>query len=1046
MILPGWRIVGTIGVGSYGKVYEVEKVSSFGVGGGNRSAIKVISVPPGDEEYDYYMDNGYDEASVTAMFKKQLEKVDTEFKILEELKGNSNIVSYEDHDVVEHENHRGWDIFIRMELLTTLTDYLNPNRPKRDGLEDPKVDDEFIIRMGSDLCRALELCQKHNVIHRDIKPSNVFVNKDGFFKLGDFGIARMVAERTRGTSRMGTPDYMAPEVYNGKSYDIRADICSLGLLLYWLLNGRRTPFLPLDGSVPTPDDKQRALSRRVQGEVLPPPQNGSRELQSVVLKACAWNPKDRFESPKELREALNKVATNGLTVESAISLEVDSSLKDAGTQRVLLTAEMIQKLEELPNAIEQNNWEDANKQKEFFEAFLKEEEASFLQQLHKSSEELKGVGNQLSEDHKEDLVRIGRDFDDEVRKAISVLEQNHQVVEKEMNVHIRRKSDDLRGVSSKYIQLLEELCREKQEELSKYSEEAINRIENVCESRTTILAGEIEQQTNGIYECCDKKENICERTLQERVTILKELFFQQADDLMCRYAKVPGWEEKGVAAAEVLKEKGRNIVESYEDWGKSIIQDAFNRSRKTLQTLGFQEKIKCDVMTELALQSQESMREQTCRAIDELGNYARQGIQSIERTADLAAQKIDQKKAKKEQKVKQKADKLQKNNNDEQIEKMQLAIKSLSKRKPLILACLAGIVAVILLVSFIPHITSNSKDEFTLAVSDIKKNNETEFVWVDKGQTDITALKHANNILKLDLTRNRITDINPINSLTSLVELRLNENFIEDISCINWGEFEDLTLVNLSGNAIVSIAPLDACPNLKTLALIDCELKEVSSLKNLTALENLYLSDNQITSLSSLKNLKNLKKLYLNNNPNLTLEEIHALKNSLPECEFYYDRIKAEKISIEPSTIVFSAIGKTATVKIDIFPVDADADVIWTSSNQTVATIDDDGVIHSVSPGSCTISASADSATATVSVSVGSSPKKYSGNTNSSSSNNSKGNINTKNSNKVSKSGGNSSKGKKVSRSNLGNSNGSTGSSESSSYGVDPNALICGQP
>lgn len=84
-VLNGWRIVETIGSGSFGKVYEAEKISSVGMSSGNRSAIKVISIPPEDEEYDYYLDNGYDEASVTAMFKKQLSKVDSEFKILEEL-------------------------------------------------------------------------------------------------------------------------------------------------------------------------------------------------------------------------------------------------------------------------------------------------------------------------------------------------------------------------------------------------------------------------------------------------------------------------------------------------------------------------------------------------------------------------------------------------------------------------------------------------------------------------------------------------------------------------------------------------------------------------------------------------------------------------------------------------------------------------------------------------------------------------------------------------------------------------------------------------
>ena len=100
------------------------------------------------------------------------------------------------------------------------------------------------------MCSALELCRENNIIHRDIKPQNIFVSRYGVFKLGDFGVAKASTIRTS-ADKVGTYSYMAPEVYKGKGYDDRVDIYSLGMVLYWLLNERRGPFLPMPPQTPT---------------------------------------------------------------------------------------------------------------------------------------------------------------------------------------------------------------------------------------------------------------------------------------------------------------------------------------------------------------------------------------------------------------------------------------------------------------------------------------------------------------------------------------------------------------------------------------------------------------------------------------------------------------------------------------------------------------------------------------------------------------------------------------------------------------------------
>ena len=110
-LLPGWKIVRMIGKGSFGIVYEVEKDDGYGRVA--HSAIKVISIPESAEALEQYRDDGYDDLSLTELFRSQLEDITSEFALMSKLKGNSNIVSYEDHAIIQHESDPGYNIYIR---------------------------------------------------------------------------------------------------------------------------------------------------------------------------------------------------------------------------------------------------------------------------------------------------------------------------------------------------------------------------------------------------------------------------------------------------------------------------------------------------------------------------------------------------------------------------------------------------------------------------------------------------------------------------------------------------------------------------------------------------------------------------------------------------------------------------------------------------------------------------------------------------------------------------------------------------------------------
>lgn len=294
IVLGNWTLTKLLGQGSFGRVFEAQR-EDFGTI--YKAAIKIISIPFNDSEIASARAEGMNDDTVCTYFRSVVEDVVNEFELMSRLKGTTNIVSYEDHVVVPHNDGIGWDVIIRMELLTPMLDHMSKHNMTRAD----------IIKLGIDMCKALELCQRYNIIHRDIKPENIFVSAIGDYKLGDFGIARTIDKTSGGLSKKGTYTYMAPEVYKEDSYGSSVDIYSLGIVMYRLLNYNRAPFLPLPPAPITHIDRETAIMRRIGGENLPIPANAEGRLAEIVLKACAYSPLDRYSSPLMMRQELENI-------------------------------------------------------------------------------------------------------------------------------------------------------------------------------------------------------------------------------------------------------------------------------------------------------------------------------------------------------------------------------------------------------------------------------------------------------------------------------------------------------------------------------------------------------------------------------------------------------------------------------------------------------------------------------------------------------------------------------------------------------------------
>ena len=220
------------------------------------------------------------------------ERAELESDLLYQMQDCPYIVTYQDEDlqaVQEDGQLLGYAYLIRMELPERLTDRILA------GQFD--LSERSVIQLADDIAAALDCAHSRGVTHRNIHPDHIYIAANGTAKLGDFHIPKRA-----GVIRAFTESemYIAPEVFATKTaaeFTPQADLYSLGICLYQLLNGMYLPFERELG----PDE---AWEKRMSGETFPLPRNASDDFAAVILKACASDAAERYQSAAEFREAL----------------------------------------------------------------------------------------------------------------------------------------------------------------------------------------------------------------------------------------------------------------------------------------------------------------------------------------------------------------------------------------------------------------------------------------------------------------------------------------------------------------------------------------------------------------------------------------------------------------------------------------------------------------------------------------------------------------------------------------------------------------------
>ncbi|MBV9614658.1 MAG: protein kinase, partial [Ktedonobacteraceae bacterium] len=187
----------------------------------------------------------------------------------------------------------------------------------RDELErEGRLPLEKVVFYLEQMVAALELAHEHGVIHRDIKPANILVRREGRLLLTDFGLVKIASQGQSASSRLtgvgvpvGTPDYMAPEQVVGGEVDTRADLYSLGVILYQMVTGT----LPFKGDMPMQVAMQHMQMSPVSPRAFRPDLPPAAEM--VMLRALAKRPSDRYRNVQEFASAFRQsLITSGVAI------------------------------------------------------------------------------------------------------------------------------------------------------------------------------------------------------------------------------------------------------------------------------------------------------------------------------------------------------------------------------------------------------------------------------------------------------------------------------------------------------------------------------------------------------------------------------------------------------------------------------------------------------------------------------------------------------------------------------------------------------------
>ena len=314
--------------------------------------VKILSIPSSQKQLDALLLTGAykDAAAALEYFKYLTDNVVREAELLQQLAKLEGFLPCENWQVVPMENNAlGYEVYLLIPYRQSLAKLLKNSPMTHLGA----------VNLGLDLCSALAACRRAGYLYVDLKPSNIFVTDDREYRIGDLGFVSMDSLPYTSMPTKYCSPYTAPELHDVlNTVNNTADIYALGLILYQVYNNGELPFSDI---APKED--------------LPSPVNADYEMAEIIQKALAPDPKDRWQDPAEMGQALVGYMQRNVINDTPLVPPILEPVNDEGTE---IVEDAEEGSEELPLADETTPDEELDA--DLSEAELTEEASSMLAQ------------------------------------------------------------------------------------------------------------------------------------------------------------------------------------------------------------------------------------------------------------------------------------------------------------------------------------------------------------------------------------------------------------------------------------------------------------------------------------------------------------------------------------------------------------------------------------------------------------------------------------------------------------------------------------------
>jgi len=280
--------------------------------------VKIISVPASQKQLDALLLTGAypDAASATEYFMEVAEGIVKEAELLKQLSKLEGFLPYDGWQIVPMEGSRlGYQVYLISPYRRSLEKHLRRSTMTHLGA----------VNLGLDLCAALSICRRSGYMHVDLKPANIYLTGKNEYRIGDLGFVKLNGLKYTSLPGKYCSRYTPPELQDPlNTLNPTADIYAVGMILYQIYNNGVLPF----------EDKPST-------EGLPAPLNADYELSEIILKACDPNPRNRWQTPIEMGQALvsymkrNDITDTPIVPPAAEPEYLDAAFEPAADQKAV---------------------------------------------------------------------------------------------------------------------------------------------------------------------------------------------------------------------------------------------------------------------------------------------------------------------------------------------------------------------------------------------------------------------------------------------------------------------------------------------------------------------------------------------------------------------------------------------------------------------------------------------------------------------------------------------------------------------------------------